>query len=156
MHPSQYEAYKSGKAKADFEKDLAERKAKKNAPAAGVAELPKSIKVSLNGQTYEVGIAYGNDAPAGTQPVAQMQIAAGDGEDILAPLEGKFFRTKDSQEQPVQIGQEVKAGDTLGYIEAMKTYNAIRADFDGILTAVVVNSGDSVEEDDVIMKMQRK
>ena len=61
-----------------------------------------------------------------------------------------------SQEQAIQIGQEVKAGDTLGYIEAMKTYNAIRADFDGILTAVVVNSGDSVEEDDVIMKVQRK
>ena len=35
MHPEQYRAYKSGKAKADFEKDLAERKAKKNAPAAG-------------------------------------------------------------------------------------------------------------------------
>ena len=47
-------------------------------------------------------------------------------------------------------------GDTLGYIEAMKTYNAIRADFDGIITAVVVNSGDSVEEDVVIMKVQRK
>ena len=29
MHPQQYRAYKSGKAKADFEKDLAERKAKK-------------------------------------------------------------------------------------------------------------------------------
>ena len=156
MHPSQYEAYKSGKAKADFEKDLAERKAKKNAPAAGVAELPKTIKVSVNGQTYEVNIAYGNEAPAATSAGAQAPVAMGEGEDILAPLEGKFYRTKDTQEQPIQVGQEVKVGDTLGYIEAMKTYNAIRADFDGILTAVVVNSGDSVEEDDVIMKVQRK
>jgi pyruvate carboxylase subunit B len=156
MHPSQYEAYKSGKAKADFEKDLAERKAKKNAPAAGVSELPKTIKVSVNGQTYEVNIAYGNEAPAATPAGAQAPVAMGEGEDILAPLEGKFYRTKDTQEQAIKIGQEVKAGDTLGYIEAMKTYNAIRADFDGILTAVVVNSGDSVEEDDVIMKVQRK
>ena len=158
MHPSQYEAYKSGKAKADFEKDLAERKAKKNAPAAA-AEQPKTIKVSLNGQTYEVNIAYGNEVPAATSSAsapAAAGIAAGVGEDILAPLEGKFYRVKDSQEQPIQIGGEVKAGDTLGYIEAMKTYNAIRADFDGVLTAVVVNSGDSVEEDDVIMKIQRK
>ena len=155
MHPSQYEAYKSGKAKADFEKDLAERKSKKNAPAAGVAELPKTIKVSVNGQTYEVNIAYGNEVPAATS-AAQAPVAMGEGEDILAPLEGKFYRTKDTQEQPIQVGQEVKVGDTLGYIEAMKTYNAIRADFDGILTAVVVNSGDSVEEDDVIMKVQRK
>ena len=156
MHPSQYEAYKSGKAKADFEADLAERKAKAN--GAGAAELPKSIKVSVNGQTYEVNIAYGNEAPAATtaSTASAAPVAAGEGEDILAPLEGKFYRVKDSQETPKQIGEEVKAGDVIGYIEAMKAYNAIRADFDGVLTAILVNSGDAVEEDDPIIKIARK
>ena len=156
MHPSQYEAYKSGKAKADFEADLAERKAKAN--GAGAAELPKSIKVSVNGQTYEVNIAYGNEAPAATtaSTASAAPVAAGEGEDILAPLEGKFYRVKDSQETPKQIGEEGKAGDVIGYIEAMKTYNAIRADFDGVLTAILVNSGDAVEEDDPIIKIARK
>lgn len=156
MHPSQYEAYKSGKAKADFEADLAERKAKAN--GAGAAELPKSIKVSVNGQTYEVNIAYGNEAPAATtaSTASAAPVAAGEGEDILAPLEGKFYRVKDSQETPKQIGEEVKTGDVIGYIEAMKTYNAIRADFDGVLTAILVNSGDAVEEDDPIIKIARK
>lgn len=156
MHPSQYEAYKSGKAKADFEADLAERKAKAN--GAGSAELPKSIKVSVNGQTYEVNIAYGNEAPAATtaSTASAAPVAAGEGEDILAPLEGKFYRVKDSQETPKQIGEEVKAGDVIGYIEAMKTYNAIRADFDGVLTAILVNSGEAVEEDDPIIKIARK
>ena len=156
MHPSQYEAYKSGKAKADFEADLAERKAKAN--GAGAAELPKSIKVSVNGQIYEVNIAYGNEAPAATtaSTASAAPVAAGEGEDILAPLEGKFYRVKDSQETPKQIGEEVKAGDVIGYIEAMKTYNAIRADFDGVLTAILVNSGDAVEEDDPIIKIARK
>ena len=156
MHPSQYEAYKSGKAKADFEADLAERKAKAN--GAGAAELPKSIKVSVNGQTYEVNIAYGNEAPAATtaSTASAAPVAAGEGEDILAPLEGKFYRVKDSQETPKQIGDEVKAGDVIGYIEAMKTYNAIRADFDGVLTAILVNSGEAVEEDDPIIKIARK
>ncbi len=156
MHPSQYEAYKSGKAKADFEADLAERKAKAN--GAGAAELPKSIKVSVNGQTYEVNIAYGNEAPAATtaSTASAAPVAAGEGEDILAPLEGKFYRVKDSQETPKQIGEEVKAGDVIGYIEAMKTYNAIRADFDGVLTAILVNSGETVEEDDPIIKIARK
>lgn len=156
MHPSQYEAYKSGKAKADFEADLAERKAKAN--GAGAAELPKSIKVSVNGQTYEVNIAYGNEAPAATtvSAASAAPVAAGEGEDILAPLEGKFYRVKDSQETPKQIGEEVKAGDVIGYIEAMKTYNAIRADFDGVLTAILVNSGEAVEEDDPIIKIARK
>lgn len=63
---------------------------------------------------------------------------------------------KDSQETPKQIGEEVKTGDVIGYIEAMKTYNAIRADFDGVLTAILVNSGDAVEEDDPIIKIARK
>ncbi len=158
MHPSQYEAYKSGKAKADFEKDLAERKAKKNAPAVA-AELPKTLTISLNGQNYQVNIAYGNEAPAptyATTSVAGAPVNVGDGEDILAPLEGKFYRVKDGQETPKNIGDEVKAGDVIGYIEAMKTYNAIRSDFDGVLTAILVNSGDSVEEDDPIMKIARK
>ena len=156
MHPSQYEAYKSGKAKADFEADLAERKAKAN--GAGAAELPKSIKVSVNGQTYEVNIAYGNEAPVATtaSTASAAPVAAGEGEDILAPLEGKFYRVKDSQETPKQIGEGVKAGDVIGYIEAMKTYNAIRADFDGVLTAILVNSGEAVEEDDPIIKIARK
>ena len=83
-------------------------------------------------------------------------MAAGEGEDVLAPLEGKFYRVKDAQETPKQIGDEVKAGDVIGYIEAMKTYNAIRADFDGVLTAILVNSGDAVEEDDPIIKIARK
>ena len=155
MHPSQYEAYKSGKAKADFEADLAKRKAAKNAPAAGAA-MSETITVSVNGQNYKVNIAYGDAAPAATSaPAAGAPVAAGDGEDIIAPLEGKFYRVKNAQETPKNVGDAVKAGDVLCYIEAMKTYNAIRADFDGVITAIPLNSGDSVEEDDVIMKIKR-
>ncbi|MCD8304761.1 MAG: oxaloacetate decarboxylase [Prevotellaceae bacterium] len=159
MHPSQYEAYKSGKAKADFEKDLAERKAKKNAPAAPAA-MPKTLTISLNGQNYQVNIAYDGETPAPTAqasaPAQSEQTTLDGGEEILAPLEGKFYRVKDGQETPKNIGDEVKKGDVIGYIEAMKTYNAIRADFDGVLTAFLVNSGDSVEEDDPIMRIARK
>ena len=51
------------------------------------------------------------------------------------------------------MGDVVKKGDLLCYIEAMKTYNAIRADEDGTVMAICLNSGDSVSEDDVIMKI---
>ena len=49
--------------------------------------------------------------------------------------------------------KRIKEGDVIAYIEAMKTYNAIRADRDGVITAIIPNNGDSVEEDDVIMKI---
>jgi pyruvate carboxylase subunit B len=157
MHPEQYRAYKSGKAKADFEADLAKRKAAKNAPAAGAApaELPKSITVTVNGQNYKVDIAYGGEVPAAadTKIAALASAPAGEGADLLAPLEGKFYRVKDSSEVAKNVGDAVKEGDVVGYIEAMKTYNAIKADRDGVITAILVNSGDSVEEDDVIMKI---
>lgn len=154
MHPSQYEAYKSGKAKADFEEDLAKRKAAKNAPAAA-AELPTHVTVNVGGQNYRVEIAYGDAAPAaaGAAATAAAPVAAGEGEDLLAPLEGKFYRVKDSSETPKNVGDAVKAGEIVGYIEAMKTYNAIRVDKDCVITAILVNSGDSVEEDDVLMKI---
>ena len=41
----------------------------------------------------------------------------------------------------------------LGIVKAMKTFNAIRADKAGVITAILVNSGDAVEEDDPIMKI---
>ena len=152
MHPGQYEAYKSGKAKADFEADLAKRKAEKNAPKG--AALPKEVTVQVNGQNYKVEIAYGGETPApSVQAAAPAAAPAGEGEDILAPLEGKFYLVKDNSETPKKVGDAVQAGDTLGYIEAMKTFNAIRADKAGVITAILVASGDSVEEDDPIMKM---
>jgi pyruvate carboxylase subunit B len=51
------------------------------------------------------------------------------------------------------VGDAVKKGQTLGYIEAMKTYNAVAADCDGTLTAICVNPGDKVYEDDVLFKI---
>ncbi|MBQ8737775.1 MAG: oxaloacetate decarboxylase [Bacteroidaceae bacterium] len=153
MHPSQYEAYKSGKAKADFEADLANRKSEKNAPK-GQGAMPDSITVNVNGQNYKVEIAYGDDVPASTASTnAPSQIQAGEGIDVIAPLEGKFFLTKDNSEAPKKVGDAVKEGDVIAYIEAMKTYNAIRADKDGVIAAILVNAGDTVEEDDVIMKI---
>ena len=158
MHPAQYEAYKSGKAKADFEADLAKRKAAEN-PVAAPAEMPETITVSLNGQTYKLNVAYGDELPKPTvAPTAPGSDAleALDGEDVVAPLEGKFYRVKDAQEVAKYVGDPVKKGDVIGYIEAMKTYNAIRAEFDGVITAILFNSGDPVEEDDVIIKIAKK
>ena len=39
------------------------------------------------------------------------------------------------------------------YVEAMKTYIAVNAEFGGTVTAICLNSGDSVSEDDVLMKI---
>ena len=157
MHPAQYEAFKSGKAKADFLADLDKRKAAEE-PEPAAVEMPRTITVSLNGQNYKLNVGYGDEMPEPTTvPIAtgSTDIETLDGEDVTAPIEGKFYRVKDAQEVAKYVGDKVKKGDILGYIEAMKTYNAIRAEFDGTIVAILFNSGDAVEEDDVIIKIAK-
>ena len=48
----------------------------------------------------------------------------------------------------VTVGQAVKAGDTLGIIEAMKMFNPIEADVSGTVLKVLVESGQPIEFDE--------
>ena len=154
MHPSQYEAYKSGKAKADFEADLAKRKAEKNAPKG--AAQPEVLTLTVNGETYKVNVAYG-DAPApAVQTASAAQASApvsGDAKEILSPLEGKFFLTKAAGDPAIKVGDMINEGDVICYIEAMKTYNAVRSEFTGKVLEICMNPGDNVFEDDVLIKI---
>ena len=124
--------------------------------------LPDKLFITLNGQRYQVDVAYDANSQNNALQTASAADsnnatpAVGTGEEITAPLEGKFYRVKNAQETPKNVGDSVQKGDIIGYIEAMKTYNAIRAEFDGVITAFVANAGDSVEEDDVLMKIARK
>jgi propionyl-CoA carboxylase alpha chain len=52
----------------------------------------------------------------------------------------------------VAEGQEVKAGETLAVVEAMKMENVLRADRDGIVRKIHVKQGDSLAVDDIILE----
>ncbi len=164
MHPQQYEAYKSGAAKAAFEKDLAERKEKKQAHEHGQGNMkkhmPKQVTVNVKGQNYLVSISYDGTLPepAETKPVEVAKVAepvapvvAGEGLEILAPLEGKAYLVQSSSETPKKVGDHVEEGEVICYIEAMKVFNRIKAEKAGTIVSIAFTSGDSVEEDDVLM-----
>lgn len=168
MHPAQYEAYRSGKAKVEFTADVAKRKADKAqaeqpqvATPAGPVTLampttPQVMTVDVNGQAYRVTVAFGETAAAPAAPAAPSPAAApaAAGKEVLSPLEGKFYMIKNTSDTPVKVGDVVKEGDVLCYVEAMKTYNAVRAEFAGTITAICFQSGDAVAEDDVLMTIQ--
>lgn len=149
MHPAQYEAYKSGKAKQDFLEDVEKRRMEKKAGTAPTE--PQTLTIDVNGTAYRVTVAYGDVQPEAAQTATAAPV--GEGKDVASPLEGKFFLTKTAQETPLKVGDKVNEGDVLCYVEAMKTYNAIRAEFGGTVTAICFNAGDSVSEDDVLMKI---
>lgn len=151
MHPAQYEAYKSGKAKEDF---LAEvEKMRSATDCAEMSKEPKTITVELEGQQYLVTVRFDDKAPAISPTEASQQAVSGEGNDLLSPLEGNFYLTKSAQDAPLKVGDRVKKGEVVCYIEAMKTYNAIASEFDGIITAILPKPGDAITEDDVLMKI---
>ena len=54
----------------------------------------------------------------------------------------------------VTVGQEIKAGDTVVVLEAMKMQNAIEAEKDGKVTAIAVKVGQAVLEDDPLVVIE--
>ncbi len=151
MHPAQYEAYKSGKAKADFEKELADAKNKKNT-CKSAALTPQQITVNVNGENYLVTIGSASSASTTTNtPI--VAVTPGEEKTILSPLEGKFFLTKNANETPLKVGDKVSKGRVVGYIEAMKTYNAIQSEVEGTVVEICPQNGNSVSEDDVLIKL---
>lgn len=167
MHPEQYRAYKSGKAKADFEADLAEKKAAAE-PKPEVVEVPagafepKSMIVDVNGEKFKVGVSYDDiaeaAAPASNGSAAKEEAApaATNGSvasEVIAPLEGKFMLTKDTSETALKVGDTVKEGDLICYIESMKTYNAVVAESEGKVVGILKANGDNVDEDDVLVQL---
>ena len=178
MHPEQYRAYKSGEAKKAFEADLAKKKAEKDNPAVAVSPAapaamavstgnnfqPKTLVVNVDNEEFVVSITYPDAGNGATQAadtaVSASQTAApdlassGQVKEVISPLEGKFFLTKDSSETALKVGDTVKAGDLMGYIESMKTYNAITSEESGKVVEICFANGDSVDEDDVLIKIQ--
>lgn len=84
-------------------------------------------------------------APAPT-PAAEAAPAQFDGHVMKAPMVGTFYRSSSPDASPfVEVGQTVKAGDTLCVIEAMKLMNEIEADISGVIKAIQVENGQAVE-----------
>jgi propionyl-CoA carboxylase alpha chain len=55
---------------------------------------------------------------------------------------------------PVTVGQEVKAGETVAIIEAMKMQNILKAERDGVVKTVSAAAGDPVAADDVLVEFE--
>jgi len=106
-------------------------------PAAAPLNLPKpSPKV----------IAPVAKAPEKAPPVG----VSGDGQGaILAPIPGVVSQVK------VSAGTNVKKGQVLLYLEAMKMQNEILAPYDAVVKEVAVTQGASVQTGDLLVKLDR-
>ncbi len=114
--------------------------------------------VTVNGETFQVQmekpaepekkkVELGKpveEASDDAAPAAQVNAANA----VKAPLPGTITSIE------VAVGQEVKAGDTVVVLEAMKMQNSIEAEKDGKVTAIAVKVGQAVLEDDPLVVVE--
>ena len=108
--------------------------------AAPVAAAPVAVAAA------PAPIAVAPVAVAAEVPVADALPA---GHVVKAPMVGTFYASATPGTPAfAKVGQQVKAGETLGIIEAMKMFNQIEADVAGTVQAILVENGQPVEFDE--------
>ena len=131
------------------ESNLAELEIKEGEEVVRLSRVPKG------GVTMAAAPPVHAPAPVAAAPVAQAAAAEPAasslpaGHVVKAPMVGTFYASA-SPGTPafVKVGQQVKAGETLGIIEAMKMFNQIEADVAGTVQAILVENGQPVEFDE--------
>lgn len=85
-------------------------------------------------------------APAAASESAAAPAVAEDTRTINSPMVGTFYRAPSPGAKPfADVGQKVKAGDTVCIIEAMKLLNEIETEYDGVIKEILVENGQPVE-----------
>ena len=136
------------------ESNLAELEIKEGEEIVRLSRMPKGM---IAAAPVAAAPAVRYDAPASAAPVAAPAPAAPasggkalpDGHVVKSPMVGTFYASANPDSPPfVKVGQSIKAGETIGIIEAMKMFNQIEADASGTVVAVLVENGQPVEFDE--------
>ncbi|MBE2893534.1 acetyl-CoA carboxylase biotin carboxyl carrier protein [Spirabiliibacterium falconis] len=109
------------------------------APQAVQYTLPASAPVQSAPAAPSVNESANVAAPAPATPT---------GHEVRSPMVGTFYRAPSPEAAPfVEVGSQVKVGDPLCIVEAMKMMNRIESDKAGVVKAIIVDDGDAVEFD---------
>ena len=113
------------------------------APAPRPAAKPAAAPAPAPAPAPAAAPAAAAPAPqpiAPAAPAAEPAAPAGKGTAVQSPLPGVILDIK------VAVGDQVKAGQTVAILEAMKMENNINAECDGVITAIKVSKGDNILE----------
>jgi acetyl-CoA carboxylase biotin carboxyl carrier protein len=116
--------------------------------AEGKVRIVKTAPVAAGVMTYAQPMmqhmqqATPAPAPAPAAPVVPVET----GHVVKSPMVGTFYRANTPGAKPLaDVGQQVKVGEALCIIEAMKIMNEIDSDKAGTVTKVLVDNGQAVE-----------
>lgn len=137
-------------------KKLIELLEQSNVAEIEIHEGEESVRISRHGgggaqlfmpQGMPMHAPVATAAPTTAASDAEDDLLEGlDGEVVRSPMVGTFYRSPSPGSQPfVEEGQQVKAGDTLCIIEAMKILNQIECESAGVVKRILVDNGLPVE-----------
>ncbi|MEZ5593065.1 MAG: acetyl-CoA carboxylase biotin carboxyl carrier protein [Gammaproteobacteria bacterium] len=93
--------------------------------------------------------------PAGAAEPPPGEPAAPPRKVLKSPMVGTFYRAASPGAKPlVDVGQSVSIGDPIGIIEAMKMFNQVEADQNGVIAEVLVEDGQPVEYDQPLFALK--
>ncbi|MBQ8299610.1 MAG: acetyl-CoA carboxylase biotin carboxyl carrier protein [Clostridia bacterium] len=108
-------------------------------------ELPDGTKISMRKEAVKEVIAKDEINNATVQSFAETTEET-KGNIVKSPMVGTFYIKPSPTANPyVEIGSEVKVGDVLCIVEAMKLMNEIESEYNGKIAKVLVKDGESVE-----------
>ena len=121
------------------------------APVSGygmVQAQPQMMVAPAPAQAAAAAMPMQSPTEASTGGTAKPGPALPEGHVLRSPMVGTFY-TSSAPDKPafVSVGQQVKAGETLAIIEAMKMFNPIEADASGTIVAILAENGLPVEFD---------
>jgi acetyl-CoA carboxylase biotin carboxyl carrier protein len=74
---------------------------------------------------------------------------------VASPLTGIYFAAENPQSPPlVRVGDDVSVGQTIGLIEAMKTFNRVESDLSGTVRAILVANGAEVQAGQTLLYVE--
>jgi acetyl-CoA carboxylase biotin carboxyl carrier protein len=128
------------------ELEITETEGKVRIVKGGIAAPVQYVQTVAAPAVPAMGVAAPAGVPAITAAAAAPVEAAPAGHVIKSPMVGTFYRSS-SPGAPafVEIGSQVKEGDTVCIIEAMKILNEIEADKAGTITQILGENGQAVE-----------
>jgi len=123
----------------------------------GITELDLERQLFLG--LYRKHIHLSKQQTVAAAPVGMIQQQKSDakisGHALKSPMVGVAYLAPEPGAKPfVKIGDTVKAGDTVALVEAMKTFNPIKSDIDGVVKEILVSDGMAVEFDTPIIVIE--
>lgn len=94
-------------------------------------------------------------APVTKTEVMKEEVPAMRGTAIKSPIVGVFYPASSPSAKPyVEVGAQVKKGQVLCIVEAMKVMNEIKSPIDGVVTTIMASADELVEFDQVLMMIE--